>query len=91
MAAGINIQYHQVQPPGLYLPTRTEMTAKAIPIINERIALSSESSPVRRRRRLKPKSSHAAVGSAGSLPSKAFDTRLILAPQLRQKLAPSTF
>jgi hypothetical protein len=65
------------------------MMAKAIPIIKDRIAWSSEGSPVRRRRN--PNSSQAAAGSAGSLPSKACDTRLMLAPQLRQKLAPSTF
>src|SRR6185369_3486915 len=84
IAAGINIQYHHVVPPGLYLLTRIEMTAKATPIAKARTALSNDGSPLRLRR--KPNSSHAAAGSDGSLPSKACDTRLILAPQFLQKL-----
>src|SRR4051812_27437969 len=89
MKAGISIQYHQVHPPGLYLPISREITAKATPIARLRIAWSIDGGLLRMRRI--PKSAQSSAGASGNLPLKACGTRLILAPQARQKLAPSRF
>src|SRR5438105_8621691 len=89
VAAGMSIQYHQLQPPGLYLPIRMETTTKATPIIRSLLPSARLGSFHRFLRNARSMASFA--GAAGSWPLNACATKLMLAPHERQKLAPSTF
>src|SRR5260370_35726840 len=89
VAAGISIQYHQVQPPGLYLPMRPETTIKAMHII--KCLMPSSRLGSRRRFRRDQRSRPSFAGAVGNCPLSACGIRLMFAPHERQKLAPSTF
>src|SRR5438105_15533982 len=69
VAAGISIQYHQCQPPGLYLPTRMDTTTKAIPIIRSLLPSARLGSLHRFRRNARPMASFA--GAVGNWPLRA--------------------